>query len=260
MEKVSVGRAFYLLSEKRKLTCIEISTNLEYVLLRTIYGKNYVVAKLGDNDPCYLKLDDIEIFLHPKEKAKKEPNKKGFVYLIEDKATGLKIGESKHPIQRLREIRTGNPDAQILATIESDDCKRLETLLHEKFAKYRYKGEYFRKESEILDYFNAELKYDLKIAPIELFLPREIWDLIETEKPEVYKLAHAVRLNGIVDVWYRRKMVVDLKNTYYHECSTYAEMATMALQILKREVKKEAMKKTGKGRMSYQEFKNNMRQ
>lgn len=69
----------------------------------------------------------------------------GVVYFIE--ATGMdriKIGSAKTPTKRLKELQTGSPaHLRIVATIASNDARRLETRLHRAFGDARVLGEWF---------------------------------------------------------------------------------------------------------------------
>lgn len=81
------------------------------------------------------------------------------VYII--KAAGrVKIGYSKNPWKRYRQLATGCPDPMILvATYYCRDAPDLEEYLHEKFADRREKGEWFRTSPEhvLLEIANRSL-------------------------------------------------------------------------------------------------------
>ena len=68
-----------------------------------------------------------------------------YVYLIRNQESGTyKLGVSKHPEQRVKELQTGNDDDIVL--IESFQSKyptKVETALHNKYAPNRKRGEWF---------------------------------------------------------------------------------------------------------------------
>lgn len=80
---------------------------------------------------------------------------KNYVYFIKNEKNGLiKIGQSKHPRKRVRQVaRDVDGDLRILATIE--DHTPLELELHQKFHDCREHGEWFRPEPELLAYIVA---------------------------------------------------------------------------------------------------------
>jgi hypothetical protein len=79
----------------------------------------------------------------------KEP---GFVYLIQNEHNHLiKIGVSKNPYRRIRQLQTGNDSIlRLLGIIKVEDAFSVERLLHTRYAKDRVSGEWFSvSESEI---------------------------------------------------------------------------------------------------------------
>jgi hypothetical protein len=91
------------------------------------------------------------------------PNNKTYVYFIGNKSkTGIKIGFSKHPMKRLKQLQTSNPDElEILYLLEGS--KDTEQYFHRYFSDvYNIKNEWFdydfvykwiqrdRKEKEVL--------------------------------------------------------------------------------------------------------------
>jgi hypothetical protein len=69
----------------------------------------------------------------------------GAIYFIEADGLGrVKIGSAKDPAKRLKELQTGSPARlRILATIQTDDPRRLEHRLHKTFMDARILGEWF---------------------------------------------------------------------------------------------------------------------
>ena len=70
----------------------------------------------------------------------------GYVYFFrmgrgDGKKTPVKIGYSKNPSQRIKQLRTGNPEIKMLHTVKT--FKRMEKLLHAELSDKRYNGEWF---------------------------------------------------------------------------------------------------------------------
>lgn len=95
------------------------------------------------------------------------------IYLIECKHTkSYKIGYSNNPHKRLTELQTGNAYfLNILATIEGSI--KDEKLLHNKFNKYKLKGEWFKCNDEIKNYFKVEEVWLLDSSLIAVFTNME---------------------------------------------------------------------------------------
>ena len=74
---------------------------------------------------------------------------KTFVYLIQHGYGGIKIGVSKDPKKRCKQLQTGNQKKlRVIATFSfksKSEALIVEELLHRKFAQYRMNGEWFRK-------------------------------------------------------------------------------------------------------------------
>lgn len=70
----------------------------------------------------------------------------GYVYLVWAEGTDrYKIGSAGYPAKRLRELQTGSPiQLQLIAEKESSDYERQEKLQHQRWAKQRIQGEWFR--------------------------------------------------------------------------------------------------------------------
>jgi hypothetical protein len=67
------------------------------------------------------------------------------LYIIENKTSGqIKIGHSTHPEKRLRALQTGNDNTlMLLSTLEVEDSRKMEGLLHIMFQAFRKSGEWF---------------------------------------------------------------------------------------------------------------------
>lgn len=73
------------------------------------------------------------------------PAMAGLIYAI-NAASGLtKIGRTRHPLKRLTTLQTGSPERLwLVACFSSPRVHRAEALLHQRYAKYRSHGEWFR--------------------------------------------------------------------------------------------------------------------
>lgn len=84
----------------------------------------------------------------------------GFVYAIADQSGDkLKIGYSKNPNRRLKQLATGSSDRLYILTMFHGD-KFLEKLIHRKFKKVRHNGEWMKVSQELLDYINNKSEYN----------------------------------------------------------------------------------------------------
>lgn len=86
-----------------------------------------------------------------------------FIYAISN-GTNIKIGYSKNPIKRLKQLQTGCVDKlSIIHKIEVDDkkVKIVETLIHKKLSSYKISGEWYNiSNKEAIDELNiAEILY-----------------------------------------------------------------------------------------------------
>lgn len=72
------------------------------------------------------------------------------IYFIQEKGTNaIKIGITTNVLSRLHSLGTSNPyELELLAT--TNGTEEDEKNLHEKFSKYRLKGEWFKENDELL--------------------------------------------------------------------------------------------------------------
>ena len=65
------------------------------------------------------------------------------LYIIQSDVTGMiKIGRSKDPQKRLKQLQTGNPNKlKLIAEFKGEGWK--ENYLHERLKSYRLEGEWF---------------------------------------------------------------------------------------------------------------------
>ena len=66
------------------------------------------------------------------------------VYLIKSEGSNYKIGTSKHPEKRLRQLQTGNQEKlELVNTFQTNYAALVETTLHNRFSHLRQNGEWF---------------------------------------------------------------------------------------------------------------------
>jgi predicted GIY-YIG superfamily endonuclease len=67
------------------------------------------------------------------------------IYLIRSKETGdYKIGISKHPQKRLKQLQTGNSsELELITSYDSEYASRIETTLHNIYSHLKKEGEWF---------------------------------------------------------------------------------------------------------------------
>ena len=65
------------------------------------------------------------------------------LYIIQSDKTGMiKIGRSKNPQKRLKQLQTGNPNKlKLIASFKGEGWK--EKIVHERLDRYRLEGEWF---------------------------------------------------------------------------------------------------------------------
>lgn len=81
------------------------------------------------------------------------PDNAGYVYLLQSPSTAFKIGRSRNPKDRLKTFGVKLPfEVEFIALIKTPDMYRLENILHQRFAKKRIKGEWFRLNADDIDY------------------------------------------------------------------------------------------------------------
>lgn len=69
-----------------------------------------------------------------------------YIYIIGSNNPPYKIGISKNPKKRLRNIQTGHPHKLEILELRETDSKRtklLESVIHKHLDRYRMKGEWF---------------------------------------------------------------------------------------------------------------------
>lgn len=88
---------------------------------------------------------------NPEIKPSERNPYKGYVYVLYCEGF-TKIGLTTKPIQsRIKDIQAGNPfQIHLLGVIESDHIQDLESQLHEKFARFHVRNEWFKIPSWML--------------------------------------------------------------------------------------------------------------
>lgn len=111
----------------------------------------------------------------------------GHVYLLRG-GDYLKIGFSKKPFKRLRELQTSCPFPLVLV---KSFCgpSLLERALHNKFRKYRLEGEWFSASDEILNWFASVNEEELEALRASYRDDRNVKIMIRVT-PEEYKNMH----------------------------------------------------------------------
>lgn len=113
--------------------------------------KAELIRKEIDKEYEYKNIDDnLKKIINSKKAT-------GYVYFIQGLCGGaIKIGYSKNPTSRLKELQTGYPDTlTILYMLRGSG--QVENFLHNKFEHLRLKGEWFKPDKDLIKYIN-ELK------------------------------------------------------------------------------------------------------
>lgn len=81
-------------------------------------------------------------------------NKSGFLYLIENGHNEYKIGKSKHPKKRLKELQTASPTKlKLIEFVECEYYHFVEIALHNYLNFCQMEGEHFKLPLEYVDSF-----------------------------------------------------------------------------------------------------------
>ena len=93
----------------------------------------------------------IEIAKHSPHFTKN--NGKGLVYFIHEEGDfkRFKIGYTTKISERLLSLQTGNPDLLVVYKTIENVTKKKETQLHQMFAQYRIRGEWFAINPDMID-------------------------------------------------------------------------------------------------------------
>lgn len=126
-----------------------------------------------------------------------------YTYLIYD-GTYHKIGKSKNPEKRVKQLQTANPSAALLGYGEGDE----EKYLHNKYEDFRYSREWFtltkEQEKEILDFFKVERNRFTDLSTIITFG--------KYEGLQICELVHPSHINYIE--WFLK---TSDKNSFWHK-------------------------------------------
>lgn len=78
--------------------------------------------------------------------------------IVELETANCKVGYSRNPDKRLRELQTGNPNTlSILCTLEGD--KPDERMIHDKWKDVHMKGEWFSYNEKFVDWLYSPTGY-----------------------------------------------------------------------------------------------------
>lgn len=131
------------------------------------------------------------------------------VYVIQHKLGPVKIGRAKNPEQRLRDIQVSCPfDLFIKKTVRPSNAKVVEEYLHERFQKYRMRGEWFdipvdERDFEIPTHVN---ELGMPNVPVEVTPGRDM----NREWAEAFeRLSRAMKISR-----YRTNLVDDLQEQW----------------------------------------------
>lgn len=94
-----------------------------------------------------------------KEKIDKKP---GYVYFIKDNLDNIKIGLAQNIEKRFKNYTEMAYDPEIIFLLKCHDTVKVEKYFHNKFASKRFKGEWFKLDSEDIKFINS-FKYSKEI-------------------------------------------------------------------------------------------------
>jgi len=99
------------------------------------------------------------------EKSTPKPPRPTYIYLVLDERTGyIKIGRARNPSARDRTLQSENPQVEMLFFTPAD--AELERELHQEFAQYRVRGEWFRLSDNHIEHIkNRALNSNRGSAP-----------------------------------------------------------------------------------------------
>lgn len=88
-------------------------------------------------------------------------------------------------------------------------------------------------------------------------MPNHTIDKLLEEVPEakIVDLKHAIRLNGIVDVWKKRPLIFIIRKNEYRQIANDKLLIATVKELLQTEKEQEPFQPLATGRMSYQQFK-----
>lgn len=111
---------------------------------------------------------------------------KSFVYLLADEDNEfMKIGTTTKLFSRIKDIQTGNPrELRIIGLMKGG--KKEEEELHERFNRYRKRGEWFYYNDEILNTFNPK-HWKFALSPRDLIVYYEDNTIYVHRKYECYE-------------------------------------------------------------------------
>ena len=100
---------------------------------------------------------------HNMQKPTNPQDKVKYIYLIQSQEEGYyKIGVSKHPNKRIKELQTGNSSKlKLIESYKSDFAHQIERALQRRFSYMRKEGEWFEMS------INEEVNFIINCKQIE---------------------------------------------------------------------------------------------
>ena len=89
------------------------------------------------------------------------------VYLATDASGMYKIGTSRDPARRIREMRTGNPTVELIAYGTGTSTE--EKFLHEMYAKQNIEGEWFSLSDEDMLQLASDIEEGITLDWMEVW-------------------------------------------------------------------------------------------
>lgn len=143
--------------------------NVSCTKVKVIYSK---YQELFKSNPIldfrrHERLKDKQERINAQKEKSKQSNENDYVYIIGNKKEGIcKIGYSKNPFKRLKELQTGCPyKLEIFVVVRGNIST--ESLLQKKYKKYKSNGEWFfykedlKKSIESIENTEKDLKYSI---------------------------------------------------------------------------------------------------
>lgn len=85
----------------------------------------------------------------------------------------------------------------------------------------------------------------------------DIIQLLKSKEKQIRELEHAYRINGVLDIWKKHWTVYNLPENKYHNFNKLDDLEKYVLNEIEKLPIRDPFKKTAKGRMTMQEFRNN---
>ena len=142
----------------------------KYILVTELKAYAESAERLGCEDSvqrvCGEKRERTEIPEGRSDGQMNDKTQNKYTYFIQSTLGGsIKIGCSKDPSARLKDLQTGNPEKlQILGVIH----KNVETKIHEKFSHLKAIGEWYKPEPELVNFIETSCSKNLNKICLKL--------------------------------------------------------------------------------------------